>query len=76
MLSDQNLSLIYQTCNFYLCLCGYVVAFAYAFVYTTSKLKQLRIEPVDQLPTYVAEPTLVTQLYDKIARVRGGLSGV
>lgn len=72
---DAQLAQISHTSNFYLCLFGYGVAFVYAFVYTTSKLKQLRIEHVDQLPAELADlrrgtDEVVTQLYDEVARVR------
>ena len=33
---DAQLAQISQTCNFYLCLFGYAIAFFYAFVYATS----------------------------------------
>ena len=78
---DAQLAQISQTCNFYLCLFGYAIAFFYAFVYTTSKLKQLRIEHVDQLPDELADlrrgtDEVVTQLYDEVARVRASNTDV
>ena len=78
---DAQLAQISQTCNFYLCLFGYATAFFYAFVYATSKLKQLRIEHVDQLPDELADlrrgtDEVVTQLYDEVARVRASNTDV
>ena len=71
---DAKLSHVSDLANFYLCVFGYAVAFVYAFVYTTSKLKQLRIEHVEQLPAELADlrrgtNEVVTQLYDEVARV-------
>lgn len=72
---DTHLAQLSSTCNFYLCAFGYVVAFWYAFVYTSGKLRKLRIEHVDQLPAELADlrrgtDEVVTQLYDEVARVR------
>jgi phage host-nuclease inhibitor protein Gam len=78
---DAQLAQISQTCNFYLCLFGYAIAFFYAFVYTTSKLRKLHIEHVDQLPAELADlrrgtDEVVTQLYDEVARVHANNTDV
>ena len=78
---DAQLAQISQTCNFYLCLFGYAIAFFYAFVYTTSKLRKLHIEHVDQLPAELADlrrgtDEVVTQLYNEVARVRASNTDV
>ena len=78
---DAQLAQISQTCNFYLCLFGYAIAFFYAFVYATSKLRKLHIEHVDQLPAELADlrrgtDEVVTQLYDEVARVHANNTDV
>ena len=78
---DAQLAQISQTCNFYLCLFGYVVVFVYAFIYSTSKLEQLPIENVHKLPAELADlrrgtDEVVTQLYDEVARVRASNTDV
>ena len=78
---DTQVEQISSMCNFYLCVFAYAVAFFYAFVYTSAKLKQLRIEHIDQLPAELADlrrgtDEVVTQLYDEVARVRAGNNDV
>ena len=65
----------------YLCAFAYVVAFWYAFVFTSGKLRKLRIEHVDLLPAELADlrrgtDEVVTQLFDEVTRVRAGNTDV
>lgn len=78
---DTHLAQLSSTCNFYLCAFAYVVAFWYAFVFTSGKLRKLRIEHVDLLPAELADlrrgtDEVVTQLYDEVTRVRAGNTDV
>jgi phage host-nuclease inhibitor protein Gam len=78
---DEKLTQLSDIANFYLCLFGYAVAFVHAFMYATSKLGQVRIEHVHQLPAELADlrrgtDEVNTQLYDEVARVRASNTDV
>ena len=74
---DEKLAHVSDLANFYICLFGYAVAFVYAFVYATGRLRQLRVQDVHGLPAELADlrratDEVVTQLYNEVARVRAG----